>query len=174
MFKIINTLAPFFEEPVREFNVREVSRILHISPATASKELMLRAKEGILRGRKERNLLLYKANLDGQPYLDLKVYYTLRKIKESGLVEELNRFYLKPTIVLFGSCARGLDTETSDIDVLIISEKTQEFLNVKKYEKKLSRKLQFFVVKKVQDLKNEHLINNVLNGIVVQGAVKWI
>ena len=26
----------------------------------------------------------------------------------------------------------------------------------------------------IKDLKNEHLINNVLNGIVIQGELKWI
>jgi len=173
MFKKLNILKLFFEEPTREFNVREVARILKISPATASKELKNLAKKGVLKERKERVLNLYKANLEDDLYRDIKIFYNLRKIKDSGLLKELNKFYLKPTIVLFGSCAYGTDTKTSDFDLLIISEKTK-VLDVKKFEKKIKRKIQLFVVKDIKDLKNKHLINNVLNGITIQGKVKWI
>jgi len=174
MFKKLNILKLFFEEPTKEFNVREVARILKISPATASKELKNLVKEGVLKERKERVLNLYKANLESDLYRDIKIFYNLRKIKDSGLLKELNKFYLKPTVVLFGSCAYGMDTETSDFDLLIISEKTKEFLDIKKFERKVKRKIQFFVVKDIKDMKNQHLINNILNGIVIQGKIKWI
>ena len=124
MFKELNVLKPFLEEPSREFNVREAGRILRLAPATASKELKAFAKKGILKERKEKGFNFYKANLENEAYKDLKVYYNLRKIKDSGLLEAINRFYLKPTIVLFGSAASGLDTETSDFDMLIVTEKT--------------------------------------------------
>lgn len=174
MFKKLNILKLFFEEPTREFNVREVARLLNISPATASKELKLLAKENLLKERKERIFNFYKANLEDDFYRDLKIFYNVRKIKESGFLEELNKFYLKPTIVLFGSSAYGLDTETSDFDILIISEKTKEFQNIEKFEEKMRRKIQLLVVKDIRDLKNERLINNVLNGMLIQGKIKWI
>lgn len=173
MFRELNTMKLFFEEPTREFNVREVARLLKISPATASKELRLLSKKGMLTGRRERILNLYKANLDSDFYRDLKIFYNLRKIRDSGLVDALNKFYLKPAIVLFGSAASGMDTETSDFDMLVISEKTARFPETEKFDKKLNRELQFFVVKDVRDLKNEHLINNAINGITLQGKIKW-
>lgn len=173
MFRELNIMKLFFEAPTREFNVREVARLLKISPATASKELRLLSKKGMLTGRRERVLNLYKANLDSDFYRDLKIFYNLRKIRDSGLVDALNKFYLKPAIVLFGSAASGMDTETSDFDMLVISEKTARFPETEKFEKKLNRELQFFVVKDVRDLKNEHLINNVINGITLQGKIKW-
>lgn len=174
MFKEINVIKIFFENPTKELNVREVARKIKIAPATASKQLKYFAKQEILKERKERNLLLYKANLEGDLYLDLKKFYNIRKIKDSGLIEELNRFYLKPTICLFGSTSNGLDIEDSDIDLLIISEKDQEFQKKEVFEKRLNRQLQFFIVRTIKDLKNEHLINNVLNGFVLQGEIKWI
>ena len=174
MFKNLNILKIFFEEPTKEFNVREVARILHISPATASKALNMFVKKGLLLKRKERLLKLYKANLESDFYKDLKIFYNIRKIKEIGLLDALNAFYFKPTIVLFGSAAFGLDTETSDFDLLIISEKTKEFPDLKRFEKKVNRKLQLFVVKDISKLRNKRLINNILNGIVLQGEIKWI
>jgi len=174
MFKELNILALFFESPTREFNVREAARILKISPATTSKELKKLANQGILKERMERRFNFYKSNLDNYLYRDLKIFYNKKKVKNSGLIEELNQYYLKPTIVLFGSFSHGLDTETSDIDLLVISEKTKDFEDIEKFEKRLKRKIQIFVVKDIKNLKNEHLINNVLNGIILQGELKWI
>jgi len=173
MFKELNTLKIFFESPTRDFNVREVARILKTTPGTASTRLSSFSKEGFLKQRKERNFIFYKANLENEIYTDAKIFYNIKKIKGSGLIEELNKFYLKPTIVLFGSCSNGLDVENSDIDLLIISEKKSNLNQIKKYEKKLNRNIQLFVFRKVKDLKNEHLVNNVLNGIILQGELKW-
>jgi hypothetical protein len=58
--------------------------------------------------------------------------------------------------------------------MLIVSEKTKEFPDVKRFEGKINRKLQLLVVRDVKKLRNEHLINNVLNGIVIEGRIKWI
>ena len=169
----IDTLKIFFEEPSREFNVREISRILKISPATASKELKELARRNFLKERKERIFILYKANLESDDYKDLKLYYNVRKLRESGLIDALNRFYLKPAIILFGSAVHGLDTETSDFDLLVISEKTKEFPDTKKFEEKINRRLQLLVVRDLKDLKNQYLISNVLNGMTMQGNIRW-
>lgn len=174
MFKELNILKVFFEEPAREFNVREIARILKIAPATASKDLKLLLGKGILRERKERILNLYRADMENSLYADLKLFYNVRKIKESGLLDSLNKFYLKPAIALFGSAATGLDTEISDFDILVVSEKTKEFPELKKFEKTIKRRVQIFAVRDIKDLKNEHLINNIMNGIVLQGRIKWI
>ncbi|MFH0928907.1 MAG: nucleotidyltransferase domain-containing protein [Candidatus Aenigmatarchaeota archaeon] len=171
MFIKLNILKIFFEDPAREFNVREAARILGVSPATASKELKGMAKDGLLKERKERNLNLYRSDLESASYRDLKTYYNIRKLRESGLVDALNSFYLKPAIVLFGSAASGLDTKTSDFDLLIVSEKAKDFSGIKRFEKSINRPIQLFVVRNVKELKNEHLINSALNGIVVEGAV---
>lgn len=174
MFKELNILKPFLESPRQEFNVREIARILKITPATASKELKILAKRKILQRRAERVYHLYRANLEGDAYQDIKRYYNLRKIKESGLLERINQFYLKPVIVFFGSGAEGLDTEESDFDFLIISEKKEDFPKIKFWEKKLNRRLQLFTVTNLKELGNGHLINNVLKGMVLQGEIKWI
>jgi len=174
MFKELNILKVFFESPNKEFNVREIARIIKIAPATASSRLKKLAKEKLLKEKRERNLLIYGSNVDEEKYKDLKVYYTLRKIKNSGFIEELNKFYIKPTIVLFGSASFGLDAEDSDIDFVILSEKNKEFPKKEKYEKIINRRLQLFVIRNIKELKNEHLINNVLNGIVLQGGLRWI
>ncbi|HLD73056.1 MAG TPA: nucleotidyltransferase domain-containing protein [Candidatus Nanoarchaeia archaeon] len=174
MFKDLKLLKVFFESSLREFNVREIAKEVKITPATASKALKDLVKKKILKVRFERVYHLYKANLEEDSYRDLKLWYNLRKIKESGLLEEINKFYLKPTVVFFGSGADGSDTEDSDLDLLIISERKMDFPNQKIWEKKLNRKLQLVIVTEIKELGNKHLINNILNGLVIQGEVKWI
>ena len=177
MFNKLNTLRMmrvFFEEPSREFNIREIARILKIAPATASKELRFLKKEGLLVSRDERMLKLYKADLDSNFYRDFKVFYNLRKLRESGLIDELNDFYTVPVIILFGSASFGLDDKESDFDLAVISENVDEFKNLEMFEKKINRRLQIFNFKSLKSIKNNHLINNILKGIVIQGDLKWI
>lgn len=173
MFKELDTLAPFLLRPNREIHVREAAALLGISPATASARLKTLAKEGLLVHRKERMLDLYRANLESDAFRDLKVYDTIRRLRTSGLVEALNVLYIKPTIILFGSAAKGLDAESSDIDLVVISERTDAFPDAPRFARKLGRPLQFFAVRRLKDLRNAHLVNSVLNGIVLQGELAW-
>ncbi|MCD6547731.1 MAG: nucleotidyltransferase domain-containing protein [Nanoarchaeota archaeon] len=173
MLENINIAKIFLTYPTREFNVREIARMSKVSPPTASKILNKLKRKGFLKVRKERIMKLYSANLESNLYRDTKVYFNIRTLRESGLISFLNTFYLKPTIVLFGSAARGMDTETSDFDLLIISER-KEVAEIKKFEKKIKRSIQLFVVDKISSIKNKHLINNIVNGITIQGEIKWI
>jgi len=173
MFNELNILKVFFESPNKSFSVRDIAKIVKITPATASKQLKELAKREFISYKHERAADLYKANLDNEAYRDLKVYYNIRKLKESGFIDALNKFYLKPAVILFGSTAKGIDTEESDFDVVVISEKTTVFPEIKKFEKKLCKGIQMFNVKELKELKNEHLINNVINGIKIQGEVIW-
>ena len=174
MFKKINILYLFFEEPTREFNVREAARLVKCSPASASKELKNLHKQDLLKGRDERMLKLYRANLESDLYRDKKVYYNIRKLKDSGFIEALNQFYLWPAIIVYGSTSNGLDTENSDIDLVIISEKVEEFPDLKNFEKKFRKEIHIFNFKEVKDIKNDNLLNSMANGYIIQGMVEWI
>ena len=165
-------LSLFFEEPSREFNVREVARLAGRAPATISNVLKGLSAERILKARKERRFDLYSADTDSSCYRDLKTYYNVRKLRESGIMKALDEYYMRPAVVLFGSAARGLDAEASDFDMLVVSEKTSR-METARYEKRIKRRVHLFPVKKIADLGNEHLINNALNGITLQGSVRW-
>lgn len=173
MFKNLNILKLFFEKPTTEYNVREISRIVRVSPATASAKLKELEKEKILKSRNERNLLLFCADLDSTIYRDYKVFYNILKIKKT-LLAELNEFYLKPSIIFYGSCSTGLDIENSDLDLVIISENEKKYPELNKLEKKFGKNIQLSVFSEVNKIKNEYLLNNVLNGIIIQGKIEWI
>ncbi len=173
MFKYLNIIKIFFESPSKEFTTREIARKAKVATATASKILKELKKKGMLKSRKMKNMVLYRANLESDLYRDAKIFYNIRKIKESGLLEKINQVYLKPTVVFFGSAANGLDVENSDFDLLIISEVKKE-IELSKFERKINRKIQLFVTEDIHKIKNKNLINSILNGIVIQGEIKWI
>lgn len=55
MLDIINNLKPFFEDCYRRINVREYSRLMKISPPTASKLLSKYHKLNLLLVDRDRN-----------------------------------------------------------------------------------------------------------------------
>lgn len=173
-FRIIPyVLEPFLREPGREFGVRELARELEISPTTASTHLRACAKAGVLKERQKSNLKLYRRNIDSDFYRDLKVFHTVRTLKDSGLIDALNDFYPSPTIILFGSSSKGYDVFGSDVDLAVISENTEEFPKQSEYERKLGKELHIFAVKTLKGLRNEHLVSNVIDGITLQGGKTW-
>jgi len=172
MLKIFNNLKPFFENIYAEFGVREYAREIKVSPPTASSILSAFEKNNLLSIQKMRGFNLYRAKTDNSQFVDLLKFYNVSKIKTSGLIDYLNKYYLKPTIVLFGSFAKGENVPESDIDLCIISEKTS-LPDLKNFEKKLHHQIQIFAVRKLSDLKNPHLIQNIVNGTILQGELEW-
>lgn len=76
-----------------------------------------------------------------------------------------------PAIIVFGSYARGEDTEDSDID-LYVETSSKKKPNLKKYEDRLKREIQLFVYKDIHKIKNKELANNIINGIALNGYVE--
>ena len=94
----------------------------------------------------------------------------LMNLKESGLIEELEGKITPDAIIVFGSYAKGEDTETSDIDLFLMAQ--EKYLNLARYEKRLQRKIQLFFSEDIHKLPKE-LQNNIINGMVVSGFIRW-
>ena len=88
MLNIFNNLKPFFEDCYRELGVREYSRIVGISPPTASKLLKEYEKEGLVNKRKERGFLLFRANRESNVLKSLSRIYWEQKLRP--LIEFIN------------------------------------------------------------------------------------
>jgi len=173
MERKLTILKPFFEDPNRKFSIRELSRILKINHTTVRQYLNKLVKEELLSSKKERVYLFYHLILSRKT-LNLKLYYNLEKVRNSNLIEELEKAYDLPVIVLFGSYAFARDDVNSDIDVCLISNVEKEFL-AEKYEKSLNRKISLHKFSKDSWGKakksNPNLVNNVCNGIVLSGEL---
>ena len=85
----------------------------------------------------------------------LKVYKKFDKIVKS--------------IVLFGSAARGEDTENSDLDIFIQAAAVD--LKLGEYEKLLKRKISILLDHNLKEMSKE-LLNNIINGEILYGYLK--
>ena len=168
MLKIINSLSPFFEDCYRRINVREYSRIMKLSPPTASKRLLELNKEGLLQVEKDRNYIFYYANKNNKTFVDLSRIY--RRDKLSFVIDYLNKSLLNPVIILFGSLAKAEAKIDSDIDLCIFANKKE--INLDKFSKKLERNIQILFINSIKDINNPELANNILNGYLLNGRVK--
>ena len=79
--------------------------------------------------------------------------------------------YFNPVIVLFGSYSKGEDIENSDIDLYIETPSKRE-IKPTEFEKKLKRKIQIFKHKKISEIKSKDLINNIINGVSLNGFIE--
>jgi len=172
----ITILKSFFEEPNREYHIRELSRMLKINHTTVRQQLNKLVDEGILEVTKGKLYSAYKPIMT-KKFLNLKLYYNLEKIRLSNLVEELEKTYDYPVMVLFGSYAHAQDDKNSDLDICVISNITKD-VDAEKYEKKLNRKVSLhqFTKEKWKKMakENKELINNICNGIVLSGQLEAI
>ena len=169
----MDIIEHFIKEPNKEFHVRELARIAKKSPTTISKRLNSLEKEKLLISKKKLNHLLFIANTENAKFKEFKIFYNIRKLRESGLIEYLNASFNYPSaILLFGSFRKGEDIPNSDIDLMIITPIKKE-IDCSKFERFLGRKIQLFLKSK-EDIermknKNKELLNNIINGIVVEG-----
>lgn len=168
MLEIINNLKPFFEDCYRRINVREYSRLIKISPPTASKMLSGFNKEGLLSAEKDRNYIFYYADKKDRTFLDLSRVYWRFRLKE--LADFLNKNLINPSIILFGSLSKAETKSDSDIDLCIIGHKKK--LNIKSFENSLKRNIQLFFFSSIENIKNKELANNILNGYILEGRLK--
>ena len=173
----IAILTPFFENPAESFHIREVAKRTGISHTAVRKHLAALYGEGYLLIKKEKPYNAYKANASSKKFCNLKLYYNLEKLRESGLIEQLERRYDYPCIVLFGSYAKAYDDEKSDIDICLISEVKKE-TDVKNYQKILHRpvSMHLFDARQWEEAKkkNPDLINSICNGIVLSGQLEVV
>ena len=158
-----------YKHPERWIHIREIARKLNISPETVRKHLAGLKKQDILEGRKEGNLLQFRANIGNENYKHEKILYNLGAIHDSGVADFLYEYYRPKAIVLFGSYARGEDLSRSDIDMGIVTSNKKR-PNLSGFEKVLARKINLSLFTR-KEVSNE-FFTNIINGVVLKGILK--
>ena len=168
MLKIFNDLEPFLKDNYRRINVREYARIRNISPPSASKLLSYLHKEDLLDKEEEKNYIYFVANKENKLFINLLISYWSLKIKESGFIGYIEKELINPLIIMFGSFSKAEINQKSDIDLAIFTISKKQ-INPEKFEKKLNRKIQTFIFKNKEEIKNRELLYNILNGFIILG-----
>lgn len=156
--------------PTAKLRVRELGRVLKIPLPSVIRHCKELEKEDILFLAKVGNVSFYTASRS-EPYLLEKKLYNIKVLYQSGLIRYLKQELSNPAIVLFGSFGRGEDTEDSDID-LYLETPSQKSVTLDQFKKVLHREIQVFRQKRLKNMKNPHLANNVINGIPLNGQIE--
>ena len=171
--KMDKLIKCFINEPYKSFHVRGLARIVDKSPTTVSKYLKGYEKEGYISSKRMLNHILYQAQVDNVGFKDLKKSYNIVQIRKSGMLDYLVEVFQHPeAVILFGSYGKGEDGVKSDVDLLVISSKKQQ-VSLSRFERKLGKVVDLHVksrsdIEKMKN-KNEELLNNFINGVVLEG-----
>jgi len=161
-------LQLFFDSPTKQFQFREISRMIKIGLPSVINYVKKLQKEGFVRKEEKGVYGSYTANKTEQFKLYKKNDLLIR-IYESGLLDHLSDELNPNVIVLFGSTSRGEDIEASDVDLFVLAKEKE--LNLKKYERLLKRKIKILFEEDISDIPKE-LLNNIINGAVLRGYLK--
>ncbi|MBW2983424.1 nucleotidyltransferase domain-containing protein [Candidatus Woesearchaeota archaeon] len=161
----------FLQHPTAKLRVRQVERETGISLPSVIRHVKRLAQEGILKQQEIGGVTLYTADRANEAYKKEKRLHNLRAIHESGLLRHLIDELDNPSIILFGSYDKGDDTEDSDID-LYIQTPSKKKPRLDAYEKKLERSIQPHISKRLDDIKNDELKDNIINGTILNGHVE--
>ena len=165
---IQKVLAAFFENPSREFHLRELSRLLKLSMPTIISATDNLAKEKLIIKEKGKVITKVMANRENINFTRHKRLYNLELVYNSNLTNFLSEAYNNPKlIILFGSFSRGEDIEKSDIDIAVITSKRLS-LDLPKYENILKKAINLHEIN--LDKISKEFKANLLNGIVLEGS----
>jgi len=121
--KILFLLAKFSD---MEFYERQVARKLGIAYGSANRALNELHATGAIKRRQQGRMYFYSINRSNPTVTDLKRLINIVLIEP--LVEKLKGISSK--IVLYGSCARGVDTSQSDLDLFVASDKRKQAMSI--------------------------------------------
>lgn len=152
-------------------NGRKISKDLKVSQTAVMKSLPLLEKEELilLNQDKESKRWEISINRENQKVIWLKRADNLKQIYESGFAHFLYDSFPGALIILFGSYSNGEDTKNSDIDLAVVGVKPKN-VNLNEYEKILEREIIINYYSSLNTIDKE-LKNNILNGIILKGAV---
>jgi len=138
----LRILAVFFDDPYREFHLREIAMIADVSPSTAKRFLDFYETNGFLTKERKANLALFRANAEDNSLRLMKIALFLFNARP--LTDFLTEAYPGSSIVLYGSCARGEDGPESDLDLLIVGRRAEK-TDLTRFEGMLGRRINTLV-----------------------------
>jgi len=155
-------LELFYENPGKDFTIREIARLTRLPKSTAHKHTVDL--------KKKRILTLENRATDSILFKTKKINFFIEKIVSSGLIDEIISRLNPSCIILFGSIRKADSNKESDIDIFIETSVKKD-INLSKFEKTLKHKIQIFSENKITNLQ-DNLLNNVINGIKLYGSFK--
>ena len=136
----------FFNKPYEQIHLRELSRKTKINIYSTKKIADELVNQNILIEKRQGNQRLLQANTDNQFFKQLKIAFSIKNIIDTQILTFLKeKIPAISSITLYGSTSQGKDDENSDIDLLIVGQKTK--IDISKFEKKLNKEINLLILK---------------------------
>jgi len=116
----------FLSDPMAEHHEREVVRETKVSKGSANRILRELAGLGFLIRERKGRMVFYRLNTEHPVVRQFKVLVNVYAL--SSLLNQLKRRTRR--VVLFGSCAQGVDVKESDIDLFILSSEKDAVIEI--------------------------------------------
>jgi predicted nucleotidyltransferase len=127
MFKIMNRyskktlelLAFLARRPLAKMYGREIAKSIKMSVGGTNQILRSLANAKMLNVEKRGRMLFYSVNMENPEVKQFKIFINVSEL--NPLIDKIKMH--SDRIILYGSCADGTDTEKSDVDLFILTEK---------------------------------------------------
>jgi predicted nucleotidyltransferase len=130
-------------DPAGSHHVREVAEEAGVSVGAASITLRALLGQRLVKADERGGSKFYTIDLSNAAAREFKVLFSVLSLKD--LVEALKEHTER--VVLFGSCAEGIDERESDIDLYILAQNRVAVKEVvRRFQKKLVRNLSPIIV----------------------------
>lgn len=142
----VNILEEFLLNPGNEYHIRGLARIVKATPIYVQKELKNLESIGLLDSRKKGNMVLYKMRTKSPIAEDLKRIFLKTESIGQAIMKDLDARKIKFAFI-FGSFAKGSETSTSDVDMLIIGDVNEDDVlrSISKTERRIGREINFIL-----------------------------
>jgi predicted nucleotidyltransferase len=117
--RILQFLAKYSD---KEFHEREIARRIGVASGSANRALNQLYAFGVVKQRPEWRMLFYSIDSSNPAIIEIKKLINILLLEP--LVRELKN--ITNRIILYGSCAQGMDNSKSDIDIFIITGKREQ------------------------------------------------
>lgn len=184
--KILSLFTKGYE---KEYYIREVEKLLKISSRTAFVTLIKLEKEGILESKIRGKIKTYsirKSVLSREFFLLTEQYKRVEFLEKNHLVKEVFEKvdeYMQGIVIIFGSYAKKIQKEDSDLDLFIVGTFDEKKIkgvghkygldiNIKSYPLNLFKKEMHYDIL-LKEIVENHILIKDAEGFV-RGVVKWI
>ena len=169
-------LEVLFRYPEKEFSLSDLAKEARVAKPHIGAILSELERLGFITITKLTKIWRIKANQQSGNFIKSKIVYNLNFMCQSGLVEFHNEHFGNPKAVILFVCFRkGEDFSTSDIDIAIETDETEEYKTMglrilTNFEQEIDRKIQIHLFN--QKNVDNYVFNNIANGIVLSGFLE--
>lgn len=162
-----HVLAFLASRPDARYYDAEITKATGLSAGAVNQALRDLAKDGYLIQETKGRMKFYSIDIDNPIIRQFKVLLNI--VELNPLVEKLKEYSKR--IVLFGSAAKGKNTEESDIDLFVMTNEPEEIRNII-FGDELAEKIQL-VVKTPTEYASMSEKEPVFYERVMKGMVLW-